>query len=185
MKINLTSSERDFCLHVAALRDKSNRLVTAQNPVVNSGVQPDYAEREGVMSELAFCKMLNIFPTEFFDVSPRSATSGEDLGDAVVNGWTIDVKTTKYKTGKLLSKRKNPAIDLVVLMIGENGSYELVGGLLASDMYQDWRYNRFKMPTPCFAALQEELMTASQVISHTSCAKASPANATAFDWSLP
>ena len=188
MIITLTNSERDFCNYVAVLRNESNRRVTAENPVVKSGVEPEYAEREGVMSELAFCKLMNVFPAEFFDVSPRSATKGEDAGDVTINDHVIDVKTTKYKAGKLLSKRKNPAIDIVVLMIGENGSYRLKGGMTASELYEDWRYNRFKMPTPCFAASQAELMSVQDVmsfISHTSLSKANPENAPAFDWSLP
>jgi len=165
MKIELTKSEREFCKYIAGLRNSANRKVTDANPAGKT-INVSFAEQEGVMSELAFCKMMNIFPQEALDVSTRSVSKGEDNGDATINGYNIDVKATKVQSGQLLSRNKNPNVDLIVLMLGVNGCYRLGGGMWSDDLYQPWRFGlNTEMPIPCYSALQDELLSPRQLLS--------------------
>jgi hypothetical protein len=160
----LNELEIAVCTHIAKLRKQSNRKANPNDPVANAGLEPHYIEREGVLSELAFSKLVNVYPEELFIVSNRSVTRGEDNGDLTVNGVCIDVKTTKHQSGRLVSFRKNPNVDLIVLMTGENGYYRFAGGLPSDDMYQQYRWGiPSKMKQYCFSAEQEELMTVKQV----------------------
>lgn len=166
MKIELTKYERDFCKMIASLRTSTNRAITPENFAANTGVDPNFIEIEGVMSELAFFKLLDIFPGRIMDTEPRSASKGQDPGDMTVNGYNIDVKATKHQDGQLLSRIKNPNVDLVVLMLGQKGCYRFGGGMWSEDLYQPWRYGmEEKFPQPCFSAPQWELLTPRRVLS--------------------
>ena len=123
----------------------------------------DAVDFDGDMSE----SYLNTKTTQvciFTDEELRSAKNNEDDGDVTINGICIDVKTTKHQTGRLCAMSSNPSIDLLVMMVGENGYYRLAGGMPAEDMY---RSNRWGIPSgmksPCYSAVQEELMTPKQV----------------------
>lgn len=164
MKTELTPIEKEVCRYLATQRKQANRQVNPRDYVKEFGLEPSYIEREGVMSEMAFCKMVNVYPEQVLHIGHRSATKGEDDGDVVVNGICIDVKTTKHQTGRLVSFRKNPSVDLIVLMTGENGCYRLAGGIASQDMYQQTRWGiPPKMKQECYSAVQEELMTVKQV----------------------
>jgi len=117
------------------------------------------------MSELAFCKLINTYPYDIFNVQPRSVANNEDNGDLIFNGYCIDVKVTKYQTGKLISVSKNNAVSLIVMMIGEHGTYRLAGGMLSDDMYSDERYG---LPAgfskPCYWAEQIDLIEPSALL---------------------
>lgn len=164
MIVELTPTEIQLCTDLANLRKETNRKVQPNDRVERFGLDADYVEREGVLSELAFCKLVNSYPNEVFSIGHRSASKGEDDGDATVNGLCIDVKATKHQKGQLVSFRKNPAIDLIVLMIGENGYYRLAGGIWSQDMYQSSRWGvPEKMRQPCYSARQEELLLPKQL----------------------
>jgi hypothetical protein len=167
MIINLSEVEKELCNYLAVLRKKGNRAVNPVDAVAEFGLEADYVEREGVMSELAFCQLANVYPDQVFSIGHRSATKGEDDGDLTVNGICIDVKTTKHQTGRLVSFRKNPSVDLIVLMTGEEGCYRFVGGMQSEDMYQSYRWGIPNgMKQKCFSAVQQELMTAKQVMDY-------------------
>lgn len=189
MKIKLSENEIRLCEFIAKQRRESNRAANVHDSIKERGSDPWHLECEGVMSELAFSLAMDKYPTEIFLTDIRSAANGEDRGDVTINGICIDVKSTKYRSGQLLCVKRNPSIDLIVLLIGEKGSYELSGGMWAKDIYQEHRYGTTnKIPYPCYKASQEELLTTEQVldiISHTSSSKANPESAPAFDWSLP
>ena len=88
---------------------------------------------EGFGAELAFCKLMNIYP---------DLETGNNLPpyDCVSRfGVTIDVKTTKYPKGHLLAtlKKKNNPPDKYVLMVGEFPEYQIVGEIGADEFLQD------------------------------------------------
>lgn len=167
MKASLTAVEKEVAKYLASQRKKANRKANPHDAVKEFGLEPNYIEQEGVMSELAFCKMFNVYPEQVLQIGYRSAVAGDDDGDAVINNICIDVKTTKHKDGQLVCFRKNPAIDLIVMLVGEYGNYELVGGIFPEDMYVNWRWGvPKKMRQPCYSAVQEELLTPGQVQSY-------------------
>ena len=82
----------------------------------------DDTDLNGVEGELAFCKLMNLYPD--LDIAPQAHTYDCDFGK-----MRVDVKTSKYKTARLLvgiTKRVDDC-DAYVLMIGENGKYECAG----------------------------------------------------------
>jgi hypothetical protein len=158
-QIQLEEAEKRLCDFIARQRQANNRAISPVNHALASKEDPLYIEKEGVMSELAFCKLLNTYPYEIFNTQPRSVAQGEDCGDVIYGDHCIDVKVTKYETGRLISVSKNPAVSLIVMMIGEHGTYRLAGGMRSSDMYSSIRFgtpNGFRKP--CFSATQDELI---------------------------
>jgi hypothetical protein len=86
-------------------------------------------DREGMAGEIAFCKLANIYPD--YSISIRRGGI-----DCVFNGMTIDVKTTRYRYGKLLAtKNKHVSyVDVFVLMIGEIPYFEFAGWLYSDEL---------------------------------------------------
>jgi hypothetical protein len=53
------------------------------------------------------------------------------------SGTTVDVKTTKYKTGKLIERKSTKSkADVYVLVTGEFPVYELVGWVYSVDLFK-------------------------------------------------
>lgn len=167
MIVELTPYEIQLCTLIAGWRKSVNRKAQPHEQMTGWGLDPNYIEREGVLSELAFCKLANIYPDQVFEIGHRSAKNQEDKGDATVNGFCIDVKTTKHQKGRMCAVSINPSIDFVVMMVGEKGYYRFAGGLPAEDIYKKNRWGvPEKMSRPCFSATQEELMTPKQVFNY-------------------
>ncbi len=120
MEITLNELEIAIAKHLAKSRYEHAR----SNGIVDRkmGDQSNWeTDLEGVASEIAFCKMSNLYP---------DLNIGLDRDyDCVYNGKKVDVKATKYKTGKLLAtlKKKDSDIDIFVLLIGECPKYKFVG----------------------------------------------------------
>ena len=139
---------------------RKNKLKKTTLPKA-SALDPDI---EGVMSELALCKYLGVYPDLVFEIGVRSVINGTDSGDIVVNGCCIDVKSTKHERGRLFSMKENKAVDVFVLMIGRRGEYRIAGCMTAEDLYQKDRWGHhgvFKLP--CYAAEQQELKSFDQM----------------------
>ena len=88
---------------------------------------------DGVVGEYCVAKWLNVFPD--FTVSIRKG--GIDLVSH--SGKTIDVKTTRYKTGKLLAttSKVNTACDIYVLAIVDDTGANIVGWASKDELLQD------------------------------------------------
>lgn len=133
-KIELTAGEQRVARHLARVRYLGCRL--AGSPNVRAGGQSDaVTDLEGVGAELAFCKLFNVWPGRAFEGGPPpSAARGEDGGgDALLCGWPVDVKATKYATGRLLAvrwKRRGPGA--FALMVGAFPAYRLKGFMPAA-----------------------------------------------------
>ena len=116
---------------------------------------------EGVYGELAFCKLINIFPEELFSMRLPSVKAGTDYGDVNINGLNIDVKTTRYSSGMLCASTHNPNIDIYLLMVGDDTThtYECRGAITREEFIQDKNYgnNKGKFKVPCHYASQDML----------------------------
>jgi len=85
----------------------------------------------GVLSEIAFCKMMNIYPDFTYHVRKGSA-------DCVIDGVAIDIKTTNLSNGQLLvtpKKEIDGGIDLYVLMTGDGKNFTYKGWKNSKDVY--------------------------------------------------
>lgn len=86
------------------------------------------ADVDGLMGEYAFCKWKNIFP----DLVPSPRTGS---ADCVSKGQRIDIKSTRYSTGRLLATLKdNPDVDIYVLAIVKDKEVDFVGWATKSEL---------------------------------------------------
>lgn len=125
--VHLNDSEIAICRMLGNLRSMVARGSAVKDRKMGSQSGIDIDE-DGVMGEYAFCKHFNIF----FDpsASPRSGSY-----DCLFKGHRIDIKTTRYRTGKLTSTLKiNPDVDIYVLAIIDEKSVDFVGWLKSKDL---------------------------------------------------
>lgn len=131
--IILNDIEQKIVQYIARSRFEVNR----KNGVKNSrkGKQSDHStDLDGFGGEFAFCKLFNLYP----DLEVKVTSQETDSGDCILKGKKIDIKTTKYKTGKLICTLwKNDEIDYYALMVGEFPSYEFKGFAKASDVKKE------------------------------------------------
>ena len=187
MKVTLNEAEKRLCLYIARSRNAASREVAPADALRVSQDDPITIDYEGAMGELSLSKILNIYPTEIFDPSVKSSSAGSDRGDLTFNGVCIDVKTTKYANGRLICRTKNPAIDLIILMTGKDGNYEMKGGMWSADMYSRERFGVHSVlqnDRQCYLAEQHELIKPDDLLaqlSRTSFSKANP-ETSKYDW---
>ena len=135
-EVQLNQVEQNICKAIAKLRYNKNRANNIKDKKI--GKQSNhFTDLEGFSAEFAFCKLHNLFPD--FSIEPRS--SSEDEGDACLsNGQTVDVKTTKYSTGRLLAASwKKASVDLYALMTGEFPNYIFRGFMQSSELLKTER----------------------------------------------
>lgn len=111
------------------------RRTCASGNVVDRQVgkqDPWQIDIDGVIGEFAVAKWLNVYP----DMTVSIRKGGADL---VLNGTTIDVKTTRYKTGKLLATRSkiDTACDLYILAIVDDTGCDIVGWETKDNLLKD------------------------------------------------
>jgi hypothetical protein len=131
MIIHLNESEIKICEWLAKNRYASNR----NGGVSDKKIGPQSCEEtdlEGICGEFAFCKAINLYPD--MSISPRKG--GDDV---LLDGKKIDIKTTKYKSGKLLARRSKSETpsDVYVLIVGQRPDYNIVGWCSSADLIQD------------------------------------------------
>lgn len=130
MKIVLNESEQKLAKYIAKRRYEINRergTVDAKKGEQSN----EFVDLEGIAGEIAFCKIHNLYP----DLDVKVTTQATDKGDCIYKGFKTDVKTTSYKTGKLICALwKNNEVDLYALMVGTFPIYEFRGFAYASDL---------------------------------------------------
>lgn len=167
MKVILNTAEKRLCNYIARCRTELSREVIPINDNLVATNPHNIIEEEGVMGELAFCKIMQVYPEEIFDPSVKSAERGTDPGDLNINNICIDIKTTKYRNGRLICRSINKAINLIILMTGEKGEYTFSGGLWSADMYSEERWGSHQAlggGRPCYLAEQHELIQPDELI---------------------
>lgn len=115
MKVVLEAGEMSVAQMLASMRNAINRASKVGNNRV--GPQSDYqTDLDGIVAEIAFAKKMNCFP----DISIAPRAGGYDV---IVKQKKIDVKATRYPTGKLLavaSKNKNDSDIYVLAIVNDN-----------------------------------------------------------------
>ena len=132
MIIELNKHEAEICMMLAKARYECARGNSVENRKI--GPQSNWeTDLNGIGSEFAFCKMINVYP----DMSIYPRKGGHDC--VTHKNKKINVKSTKYKTGRLLTKMDtNPKdSDYFVLMVGEFPSYEFKGYIESEELIQE------------------------------------------------
>lgn len=160
--INLNENELELAKTIAIARNDSNRkegVIDNIQDYKRTSIQIDI---DGAEAELAFFKLINKYPKPLFDTSNKSKSNGTDLGDAFIDNLSIDVKSTRYKTGKLIqsgAKTLKSKIDIYCLIIkeGEN-TFNMKGFYPSYLLLHEDNYGKHFPGRPCFAVHQNFLM---------------------------
>jgi hypothetical protein len=123
MIIKLNEAEQVLAKYLAQARYDNAR--SKGKPNLKMGNQSNWdTDLEGIGGEIAGCKYFGVYPDTEINL-----TSFPKFDLITKKGNKIDVKTTKYKNGKLLAtkKKKRGECDAYVLVVGEFPNYELVG----------------------------------------------------------
>ena len=164
MEITLGEVEQRLCQHVAKVRFSKNRENGVQNSMNKHLSWNQEAtvsiDLDGYGAELAFCRLFNVYPD--FTVHLRS--TGEDSGDAKLPcGLAVDVKSTKYKNGNLITGIwKDDSTDLYALMVGEFPTYTFRGFMRKVDLIREERVGDLGYG-PTYIAPQEDLTELEEV----------------------
>lgn len=128
MIVNMSPSETAIAQVLAVMRNTNARHNNVTDKQV-SKQSPIEIDRDGVLSEMAFGKAFNLYP----DLAVKSTRSGVDLVGK--NGNRIDVKSTRYKAGRLIIHIDKPLdeVDIYALAIVDGDNVDLVGYIKAID----------------------------------------------------
>lgn len=154
MEIVLNDTEQRLAKYLAKKRFEHNRKSHTTNARI--GPQSDEeTDLEGIGAEIAYCKLMNVFPDTNIDERPAN--------DCILkNGKTVDVKTTKYKNGHLIAVCKKAKMeeqpDIYALMVGVFPKYRFAGMMDSKELLKEERLKDLGYG-PTFAAKQQELHT--------------------------
>jgi hypothetical protein len=135
--IELNTVEKAICKQLAKMRYENARNSGVKNSKIGSQ-SDEFTDLEGISGEFAFCKLFNIYPD--LSIAVRSAFQGNDDGDGTLHEKKVDVKTTKYETGKLLAAPwKKTNVDIFALMTGVFPKYTFRGFMKSEELLQSSR----------------------------------------------
>jgi hypothetical protein len=127
MKIVLNDTEQIMARQLAKRRHDNNRARGVVDRQI--GKQPsEETDLNGLGAEMAFARIFNLYPD-------LGDTPGKEDG-TTRKGYSYDVKTTKYKNGRLLAvmNKRVEDCEFYVLMIGEFPSYTVTGYASAKEL---------------------------------------------------
>jgi len=134
-EITLNEAEQRLTEYVSKKRIAyhQHREQTVADKYEHWKVTQEETDREGFGGEIAYCKLVNLYP----DLDTNLSTPDYDCISC--NGEKIDVKTTKYRNGHLIvpvNKITHPA-DKYVLVTGEFPVYNIVGQCGAERLFME------------------------------------------------
>jgi hypothetical protein len=126
----LSEAEQRLAKFLATRRYQNARSKGLRNAKMGDQSN-ELTDLEGIASEIAFCKLMNIYP----DLDLDHTNSADCF---LRDGRAVDVKSTVYNSGRLLSVRwKNASkVDIFVLMVGEFPRYRCAGFMSSAELIQ-------------------------------------------------
>ena len=131
MLVELDKLEIELCEFIGKKRSEIARSNNVKDAKIgdHNGIEADI---QGFKAEYAFAKQFNLFPD--FGLSPRSGS----FDGKTKNGSRYDIKSTKYKTGNLLSTLKvNPDVDIYILAHVNENIVDFVGWVKKEDFIKE------------------------------------------------
>ena len=148
--VTLSTSEMAVCSMIGSMR----HLISRANQVVDRQHGHQSAldiDTDGVISEYAFCKYWNIFLD--LTIEPRSGSF-----DCVLNKKRIDIKSTRYATGRLIRTLKQTTdIDIYVLAIIDGNTVTFPGWITSDAFIQEENIMNLSNKGDCYAVEQSGL----------------------------
>jgi hypothetical protein len=129
----LNETEKELIIDMANRLEIQDRSYFKNNYKIDKSMMFRDMNINGFGAELAFCKLCNTK----FDSSTNKKENHFNNFDTILNtGLSVDVKQTKYKSGKLLVRigKEEKKVDIYSLMIGEFPSYTFMGFAYYNDI---------------------------------------------------
>lgn len=151
IEVIINEAEQKLVTYVSRKRYETNRATGATATIYNDTSAIEN-EMDSFGAEVAYCKLHNCYPDLATDHRPP-------FDATLPNGKTVDVKQTKYTTGKLLVKliARAKLPDLYALMIGKFPKYKLAGHIEAKTIITPERIQTDSWKSPAYVAKQDEL----------------------------
>lgn len=129
--IELLESEQRIAKFLAKYKLQQCKVQNYQSHVVGKDSQ-EVIDLESIGSELAAAKLLNVWP----DLDHSIA----EVHDFYYNGYTVDVKVTKYPNGRLILapyKKDEKSCDYYILMVGKFPKYTFIGAASKKELIDE------------------------------------------------
>jgi hypothetical protein len=154
MKIKLNEIEDELVKQVAKARTAISRKDGVPNQKISEADDFE-VEYVGMAGEVAVAKAMNVFP----DLSIHSRSGGYDLMSA--QGNRVEVKTTRYHSGKLVARLKASAkdSDYYVLVTGNPPNMTLRGHVRTEDFLREVNIGKLSDDAPEAYILPQEALT--------------------------
>lgn len=127
----MTPSESAIALTLAVMRNTTARVNNVADKQMGKQ-DPIQIDRDGILAEMAFGKQFNLYP----DLSVYPRKGGADL--ITHQGLKIDIKATRYKSGRLLIHidKDVQEVDIYVLGVVDGDSVDFVGYIKSKEAIQ-------------------------------------------------
>lgn len=165
LSYKLGKNEQKICESIARMRYDNARDKGFNNKLSDTLFTKSYkdVDVDGVGSEMAAAKILNVY----YDVETDFQAHELPTHDLICNGKTVDVKTTKYRTGRLIimPHKKNDQCDLYLLVVGEFPEYTAVGYATYDEIVQEENWgDPFGRGKPAYFLDQHKLTPVEELI---------------------
>ena len=155
MIYKLTETDQQIIRDMATKIENQGRRYFKNNYKIDKSMLFYDMNVNGFGAELAFCRLFNTK----FDMGTNQYENHFNKNDTVLNtGESVDVKTTKYKSGRLLVRlgKEKKKVDLYCLMIGEFPTFEFKGFARYDDIIDSSNIIEIK-GVPSYALTQDKL----------------------------
>jgi len=162
MIITIDKEEFNFCKSLAQGRFDRARQRGSSLDQIGKKFSRYQDDIHGMLSEWAFCKLTNTFPSQVISPVLKTKRSGEDLGDVKYKNLNFDVKSTHHPRGELWTDIINDNIDayvFIVVHIKDTTAECHIKGVMMSDELHSkgmthGSKNQFRKPAYC-ATIEE------------------------------
>jgi hypothetical protein len=154
-EITLTEAEQAICRLIAKMRFEECRKANITNAKIGD-LSNEETDLEGFAAEMAFGNIFNLYP-DFCTTPPT--TDGSYRGDFLIEGKTVDVKSSTNPNGLLICVPwKKEHCDLYALVVGQFPTYTFKGFLQREELFREYKYIEVRKDKPMvYAAYQWEL----------------------------
>ena len=135
LSYKLGKNEQKVCESIARMRYENAREKGFGKSDILEVTSYKSIDVDGVASEMAAAKILNVY----YDIETDFQASELPTHYLICKGKTVDVKTTKYRTGRLIvmPHKKNDQCDLYLLVVGSFPEYSVVGYATYDEIVQE------------------------------------------------
>lgn len=135
LSYKLGKNEQKVCESIARMRYENAREKGFGKSDILEVTSYKSIDVDGVASEMAAAKILNVY----YDIETDFQASELPTHDLICKGKTVDVKTTKYRTGRLIvmPHKKNDQCDWYLLVVGSFPEYSVVGYATYDEIVQE------------------------------------------------